>query len=211
MAVRLSEGTFCGQDKYASPSGLFLVTVVSILCVFILRFEFTRREEVPKAGSISTSMSSTKDETVLPLTSTFFQNGDSRLKFGFDSVSSLNLHHAVFFTRVPLNRGRRLQLNHDNSSCEMERRRQIKSNNVSDSLGQLLRNGPMSLGGTIMRRGPPLYVVTLDNHAFYPNVLFSRPSFICSSASITLPVNVLIINCIRTEPHGTFKRVATYS
>lgn len=113
---------------------------------------------------------------------------------------TLALYRHVFLTRTLFARVRSSRTtSEDRSAAMMECSGSLNLRNVGDSINYVFCNGTLSLGDTIMRRGPPLYIVVLGSVSFCPHAFLSGPISICSSDSIIIPPNVSVINCILTS------------
>jgi hypothetical protein len=73
-------------------------------------------------------------------------------------------------------------------------------NDISDSIREIFGAGDLSLGGTIMKRGPPLDIVVTGHVRFLPGTGLIGPIGIYSNDSISVPPQVKLINCILASP-----------
>ena len=112
---------------------------------------------------------------------------------------TLALFHHVFLSRTLLNRIRRYPVNQDESGHVLECQGSPSLHEVNDSIVYVYCSGSLNLTDTIMRRGPPLYIVAQGPVSFRPNVFLSGPISICSIDSIVVPPSVSLTNCTLTS------------
>ena len=112
---------------------------------------------------------------------------------------TLALYRHVTLTRALFNHVRRSQGGQDNTGNAMECHGSLSLNQVDDSINYVFCDGSLSLRDTIMRRGPPLYIVVLGAVSLCENTLLSGPIFVSSTDSIVLPPKVSITNCVFTS------------
>jgi hypothetical protein len=115
------------------------------------------------------------------------------------SCDTVTLYHHVMLTGALIDRVYRSPTNQDNSSDEIECTGSLNLHQVNDSVEYVFCSGSLSLMDTIMRRGPPLYVVAQGAVSFCPDAFLSGPISICSKDSIVVPPSVFITNCILTS------------
>jgi hypothetical protein len=113
---------------------------------------------------------------------------------------TLAMYRHVFLTRTLFSRVRGSRTSsEERTAAMMECSGSLNLRNVSDSINYAFCNGTLSLGDTIMRRGPPLYIVVLGGVSFRPHAFLSGPISVCSIDSIVIPSTVSINNCILTS------------
>lgn len=67
---------------------------------------------------------------------------------------------------------------------------------LSDSIDEVFSPGNLMLGGTAMKRGPPLNIVVIGNVGFMPGTSLVGFISICSTDSISIPPQTKLANCI---------------
>ncbi len=139
MQIRSLRGKIQRQRGYAFQSVLFLVTIFSILCAVTSKVEFTERKCILK--TINTAESPSIQISL-----------EGLLQQIFPCANPLN--HHVFFTRPIFHRVRRSQANQDNGGNVMERRGSLNLRDVRGPINPPFYKGILTLGTTIMRRGP---------------------------------------------------------
>lgn len=114
-------------------------------------------------------------------------------------IDTTDLYRHIFLMRTLIDRLRRSSKGQYNPNNVMECAGSLNLRQVSDSIDYVFCNGSLTLMDTIMRRGPPLYIVALGAVSFRQNVFMSGPVSICSNDSIVVPPSVSITSSILTS------------
>ena len=122
------------------------------------------------------------------------------VKTSFSTLDTSWLSGHVAFTKTLISRVRRSRANPDDSaSGVMKCVGVLDLKDIGDSIREVYCYGSILILDSIMRRGPPLFIVALGAVSFAKNVYVSGPVSICSSDSICLSPGVACINCILTS------------
>jgi hypothetical protein len=114
-------------------------------------------------------------------------------------IDTLTLSRYVLFIKTLVNHGRRFSASQDIPSNTIECNGSLNLRQISDSIEYIFCNGSLNIMDTIMRRGPPLYIVAQGAVSFGRNAFLSGPISICSKDSIVIQPDVSITSCILTS------------
>jgi hypothetical protein len=106
----------------------------------------------------------------------------------------------VSLTKAFLSGRRPTRMAQDYSGKTLDTTGYVRLNDISDSIREIFSAGDLSLGGTIMKRGPPLDIVVAGYVRFLPGTSLIGPIAIYSKDSISVPPKVRLINCILSSP-----------
>ncbi len=106
----------------------------------------------------------------------------------------------VSLTKAYLSGRRRTRMAQDYSGKTLDMTGYLLLNDVSDSIREIFSTGDLSLGGSIMKRGPPLNIVVTGHVRFLPGTSLIGPIAIYSNDSISVPPQIRLINCILSSP-----------
>ncbi len=114
-------------------------------------------------------------------------------------IDTLGLCYYILDMKNLVSRARRFSTSQEKPGNVMECKGSLNLHQISDSIDYVFCSGSSTLMDTIMRRGPPLYIVARGAVSFDPDVFMSGPVSICSTDSIVVPPKVSINNSILTS------------
>lgn len=91
---------------------------------------------------------------------------------------------------------RRPRLSPDYSGNVLDTSGYVDLASLSDTLNEVFCRGFVMLGGTIMRRGPPLNIVALAHITLLPGLRITGSVGLYSRDSIVVPPDIKLTNCI---------------